>query len=76
MVNFFEFNLLPTDTKIVKKQALHGKKWRYFKYELYKEHVLKGTEPNWQNGEHLISNHIGKLLSVGRTQRKLIKLAK
>ena len=32
--------------------ALHGKKWRCFKYGLYKEHVLKGTEPNWQNSEH------------------------
>jgi hypothetical protein len=54
MVNLFEFNLHTTDTEIVKKQALHcmGKKWRYFKYELYKKHVLTGTEPNWQKDEH------------------------
>ena len=32
--------------------ALHGKKWRYFKHELYKKHVLNGTEPYWQKGEH------------------------
>ena len=32
--------------------ALHGKKWRYFKHELYKKHVLNRTEPDWQKGEH------------------------
>ena len=53
MVKLFEFNLHPTDTEIVMKQALRCmEKMEVFQAWVVQKHVLKGTEPDWQKGEH------------------------